>query len=99
MRAEHNPGRAKPIRIITFICVGLMLFVGIIQAVHVHTENSKLPSHECSVCSVAHAGIIRNAVQNPVPIFVHTESVSIAAVASKSAGVILSFRIRPPPAV
>jgi hypothetical protein len=81
------------------LCVLLVLFIGVVQAVHVHSENSKLPSHECSICSVAHAGLIRNAIENPAPVLVQTETVAVAAVTRKSSDIVLSFRIRPPPSV
>jgi len=84
---------------LSLLCILLVTFTGVIQAVHVHTENSKLPSHECSVCSVAHAGVLSSTVYRPAPLFVRSVLVASPDVACKSFGFVSSLRIRPPPAV
>lgn len=81
------------------LCVLLVAFTGFVQAVHVHTDNSKLPGHECSVCSVAHSGVLNSAVYRPVPLFVRTVLTVLSEVAHNSFGFVSSLRIRPPPAV
>ena len=83
----------------SLLCVLLVAFVGVVQAVHVHSDNSKLPSHECSVCSVAHSGVLSTAVYRPFDLFVRAVLTVSPEVARKSSGVIFSLRIRPPPTV
>jgi len=87
------------IRVITLTCVALVMFVGILQAVHSHSEKSQLTNHDCSVCSVVHAGILHGSIQTTLPVFVQTESVFVAPVSAKSSSIVLAFRIRPPPSV
>jgi len=85
--------------VLSLLCIGLVAFIGVVQAVHVHADNSKLPSHECSICSVAHAGVLSSAVYRPVPVFVRTVLSASPEVARKSFGFVSALRIRPPPAV
>jgi len=87
------------VRGVSLLCVLLVAFTGVIQAVHVHTDNSKLPGHECSVCSVAHSGVLNSAVYRPVPLFVRTVLTVSPEVAHNSFGFVSALRIRPPPAV
>jgi hypothetical protein len=83
---------------LSLLCILLVAFTGIVQAVHVHTDNSKLPSHECSICSVAHAGVLISTVYRPVPLFVRRVLVASPQVEHSSFGFVSSLRIRPPPA-
>jgi hypothetical protein len=84
---------------LSLLCILLVTFTGVIQAVHVHTENSKLPSHECSVCSVAHSGVLSSAVYRPAPLFIRTVVTASREHTRSSFGFVSSLRIRPPPAV
>ena len=86
-------------KVLAVLCVLLVALVGGIQASHVHTDNSKLPSHECSMCSVAHAGVINNIVGPPTPSFVRTVLVVASDPISRSLEFVFSLHIRPPPAV
>jgi hypothetical protein len=89
--------KSWPIRTLGLICVLLVGFSGFAQAVHVHPENSKLPSHECSICSVAHAGVIASATYQPSPVFVRSVLFVAPDVIHQSSGFVFSLRIRPPP--
>jgi hypothetical protein len=81
------------------MCVLIVGLVGFVQAVHVHDSNSKLSSHDCTICSVAHSGVIYQAVVSPVPVLHRTvAALLVAAVVSQSSGFVCSSRIRPPPA-
>jgi len=51
------------------LCVLLILFAGFAQANHVHPTKANSPSHECSVCSVAHASAIVKTAYRAVPVF------------------------------
>src|SRR5580698_8881632 len=87
------------LKVLALLCALLVSLVGVVQATHVHSESSKLPSHECSMCSVAHAGVINNVVCPPVPLFVRTTLVVISDPISRSSEFVSSLHIRPPPAV
>jgi hypothetical protein len=82
------------------MCVLIVGLAGFIQAVHVHDSNSKLSHHDRTICSVAHSGVIYQAVVSPVPVL-HSTIVAplVAAVVTQSSGFVSSSRIRPPPAV
>jgi hypothetical protein len=92
-------GSRKDIRIAAFslLCVLLIAFTGFVQAVHVHPADSGVPSHECSLCSVAHAGVVGSPVYRPVPVFTRTTLAVPPEVTSISSIVVFSLRIRPPP--
>jgi hypothetical protein len=99
MFGRTNTGKGALLRTTALICVVLVMFAGFVQAVHSHSEKSKLASHECSVCSVAHAGVLHKAVQNPLPVFTETEAVALTVVSAKSSAAVLVHHIRPPPSV
>jgi hypothetical protein len=86
-----------PIRALGLICVLLVGFSGFAQAVHVHADNAKVPSHECSICAVAHSGVIASATYQPSPVFVRSSLFVTPDVIHQSSGFIFSLRIRPPP--
>jgi hypothetical protein len=94
-----HPRKSAFFRLLSLACIFLVGFAGFAQAVHVHSENSKLPSHECSVCSVAHAGVLGSSVFQSAPLVRHTVLVVLPETISKSSGFVLFLRIRPPPAV
>ena len=87
------------VRALCWLCVLLVTFTGVVQAVHVHPDNSKVPSHECSICSVAHAGVISQAPYRPAPVLVRAVLVAAPDAIYKSSGFVSSLRIRPPPAL
>jgi hypothetical protein len=87
------------VKIIAVISISLVLLVSAIQATHVHTEDSKIPSHECTMCSVAHAGILNHVIPPPAPLFVQTSPVVVSEPISNASGFVSSLHIRPPPAV
>lgn len=99
IRVAHTARRGALVRVLCLICILLVTFVGVVQAVHVHSENSKLPSHECSFCSVAHSGIIGYALYRPTPVFVRAVLFVVPDTVSKSSGFVSSLHIRPPPSV
>ena len=89
--------KGRGIRLLHVLCVLLVAISGFAQAIHAHPENSKLPSHECSFCSVAHSGVITSAVYRPAPVFVRTVLLVVPDAVSKSSGFVSSLHIRPPP--
>jgi hypothetical protein len=94
-----KPKTGAFVRVTTLTCIALVMYIGVLQAVHSHSEKSQLTNHDCSICSVVHAGVLHKSVQTPLPIFVQTESVVIAFVSAKSSSTVIAFRIRPPPSV
>lgn len=87
------------VKLLALAGVLLVAFSGFAQAVHVHADDSKLPSHECSLCSVAHSGAIVSVAYQPSPMFTLTELFIVSERVMPSSGFIFSLRIRPPPAV
>jgi hypothetical protein len=86
-----------PIRALGLVCVLLVGFSGFAQAVHVHADNAKLPGHECSICAVAHSGVIASATYQPSPVFVRSVLFVAPDVIHQTSGFVFSLRIRPPP--
>jgi|SRR5579862_9557968 len=86
-------------RVVSLVCVLLVAFSGFAQAVHVHADDSKLPSHECSLCSVAHSGAVVSIGYNFSPLFTLTELFIAPERVQQSSGFVFSLRIRPPPTV
>lgn len=97
MLSQPKASESTVFRLIALTCVLLVVFMGMAQAVHVHPNNSKLPSHECSICSLAHAGILNKTTQAALPVIVRTPLKLAHVVRPQSTGVFDSFCIRPPP--
>jgi len=97
MELRHKTHKNWPIKTLGLICVLLVGFSGFAQAVHVHSDNAKRPSHECSICSVAHSGVIASVTYQPSPVV--TRSVLFVApdAIHQASGFVFSLRIRPPP--
>jgi hypothetical protein len=51
---------------IAVLCVFLVVFVATVQATHVHPESAR---HDCSICSIAHAGALASGAFEATPIF------------------------------
>jgi hypothetical protein len=99
-RSMHLQAKTGAIaRVITLTCIALVVFIGLLQAVHSHSEKDQLANHDCSICSVVHLGILHKSIPTQLPIFVQTGSVVIASVSTKSSSTVLAFCIRPPPSV
>jgi len=98
--SEPRTNRARAgFKLIALAGVLLVLFSGFAQAIHVHPEDSKLPSHECSLCSVAHSGAVVSVAYQPSPEFVPAPLFVAPEALHQSSGFVFSLRIRPPPAV
>jgi hypothetical protein len=97
MEILNKTHKNRHIRGLGLICVLLVAFSGFAQAVHVHADHAKLPSHECSLCSVAHSGVIASITYQPSPVFVRSVLFVAPDVIHQSSGFVFSLRIRPPP--
>jgi hypothetical protein len=96
-RQQHAPVCARQVPL-ALLCALLMLFASFAQANHVHTDSSASANHECSVCSVAHAGALISASYQAAPVFTRSVLV-VCPEASPHSLLLTSFRyIRPPPA-
>jgi hypothetical protein len=84
---------------LTLICALLILFAGFAQAIHVHPDNSTSPNHECSVCSVAHAGALLRTAYQPIPILTRSALVRCQEASPHSLLLTSFLYIRPPPSV
>jgi hypothetical protein len=74
-----------------------MAFTGFVQASHVHSDDSKIAGHDCSICPIAHAGVLSSANYEPTPVFIRTSVITPPTQISKSSDFILTVHIRPPP--
>jgi hypothetical protein len=97
MDRESKEQFGTPSAALSLICVLLILFAGFAQANHVHTDTSGSANHECSVCSVAHAGALINVAYRPVPVFVRSILVLRQEASPKSLLFASFLYIRPPP--
>lgn len=96
-RAAYITQSERRLKILALLCVLLAVFVAAVQAVHVHTDDSNIPSHECTMCAVAHAGILNTTVSPPAPLFVETTLALVFEPISKTSEFVSSLHIRPPP--
>lgn len=90
---------SKRVRLISLLCVLLVAFTGTVQAIHVHSDNAKLPAHDCSLCSVAHAGVIGGNVYQLAPALSRAYTSSAPEYSAHSTEPLFSLNIRPPPAL
>jgi len=81
------------------ICVLLVLFIGFVAAVHSHPDNSRADERSCSVCVLAHAGVVPVALSAPVPVFASSAVHLTRTVSPLSLLFVSSLYIRPPPVV
>ena len=81
------------------ICVGLILFIGFVAAVHSHSDSSGTDERSCSVCALAHAGVVPVALAAPVPVFATYALYVTRADSPRSLLAVSSLYIRPPPVV
>ena len=84
-------------QLLCLVCVLAMAFTGFVQVSHFHPDGSKLPGHDCSICPIAHAGVLSSANYEPTPVFIRTFVVAPATQLSESSDFIFTLHIRPPP--
>lgn len=86
-------------KLLPLLCLFLAAYIGTVQVVHVHSASSKLPSHDCSVCSAAHSGAIATVAYHAAPVLFHGRLVVVSDVSSGCMTPESSLYIRPPPSV
>ncbi len=99
IRRPHPRELSLAYRAGALACVLLALFIGTVAAIHAHPDTSKTPEHSCSICAMAHSGVVAVAVSTPAPIFTSSALQIISAPGLRSLLLISSLYIRPPPAV
>ena len=83
---------------LSLLCVLLIAFAGFVQSTHVHNDQPNSPSHECSVCSVVHAGVLPYSTTLPIPVIFESAHV-VREEASPKLFAFASYHFsRPPPA-
>jgi|SRR5450432_4749054 hypothetical protein len=81
------------------VCVGLVLFIGFVAVVHSHPDNSRADERSCSVCALAHSGVVPVVLSAPVPVFASYALYVTLADSPRSLLFVSSLYIRPPPVV
>src|SRR5215469_212951 len=81
------------------VCILLIFVTGFVAAVHYHADQSPASDRLCSVCALAHAGIVPVELGPQVPIFVPSAVSEPTAATPGSLLLVSSHFIRPPPAV
>ena len=80
-------------------CVLLVIFIGTVSAVHAHPDTSKAPEHSCSICALAHSGVVAVTVSTPAPVLARYTVDATPAAGPRTLLLVYSLYIRPPPAV
>ncbi len=92
---RKNRGRYS--QLVSLLCVGLMLVVGTVQAVHMHPDNEKAPRHTCSICSTPNAKL-NTAHASPVPVMATAPLAIVETAESRIFRPAIAKFVRPPPA-
>src|SRR5260221_10177638 len=98
-RSIHPRALTLSHRASAVVCVLLVLFIGLVAAVHSHPNASRAPERSCSVCALAHAGVVPVALSTPVPVFASSAVYVTRADSPRSLLLVSSLYIRPPPVV
>lgn len=93
----RTPTRAY--RAAAVVCVFLIVLVGFVAAVHFHSDSGTAADRACSVCALAHAGVLPAELHSQLLIFVPTQISQAAEPALASLLSVSAHSIRPPPAV
>lgn len=94
---HHRTGRRGHFAVLSLLCILLVAFAGFVQATHVHSDRPDSANHECSVCSVAHAGVLPYVAVSSIPIVFESVLVSREGASPKSLLLASFLYIRPPP--
>jgi len=97
IRLVHPRALTVSRRASAVVCILLVLFIGFVSAIHSHSDAARTPEHSCSVCALAHAGVVPVQLSAPVPIFASTALHLTTADSPHSLLLVSSLHIRPPP--
>jgi hypothetical protein len=95
----HLRTRARMFRAAAVLCVFLIFLTGFIAAVHFHAAGPGTSDRACSVCALAHSGVVPVISGQQSPILVPSVISEAAPASSHSLLLVSSQFIRPPPAV
>lgn len=98
MKDVGKPGIASRSAVLALFCAALILLAGFAQANHVHNDGSGA-SHECSLCSVAHAGAAIQASFQLSPAFSRTRLTRCPEASPQPLLLATFLYIRPPPSI
>jgi len=79
------------------LCVFLILLTGFIAAVHFHSDAPQMSDHSCSVCALAHAGVVPVELLLQAPILVPSLFSGASSESSHSLLLVILQVVRPPP--
>jgi hypothetical protein len=79
------------------VCVLLVCLTGFISAAHVHPAKANAPDRSCSVCAMAHAGVVPVELGSPIPVFTSSGTLEESAESVPSFALHSALYIRPPP--
>jgi hypothetical protein len=96
---DYMARKGALVRAVTLICIVVVMIAASAQASHVHSKNSKLGQHDCSVCSVAHSGVLVTSAYRQAPSFSPSAFIHLQSVSLNSFLLVSSLHIRPPPSV
>jgi hypothetical protein len=92
---QRTPG----FRAISAVCVLLVCLTGFITAVHIHPARANAPDRSCSVCAMAHAGVVPVELTSPAPALSSSGTLEESAESAPSFALHSALYIRPPPLV
>ena len=78
------------------LCVLLVLFISFVAVAHSHSSDSNT-DRSCSICALAHAGVVPVEIASQIPILIPAVISETAAESSRSLLLVSSSYIRPPP--
>jgi hypothetical protein len=84
-------------RLVSLLCILLISGLAIAQAVHVHSSDSNLPNHSCTVCSAVHNASQAETVFLFRPAPDDFATIAVRAHLIRSFRIVPSLFIRPPP--
>jgi hypothetical protein len=96
MTLQFQPRKTAIAQAIAVLCVFLVFFVASAQAIHSHPNSIR---HDCSVCSIAHAGVIATSAYQAALMFRPTALEICAGERASSFRPAVTHFIRPPPSV
>ena len=86
-------------RSVVVLCVVLTFLIGFIAATHFHPQGSADIDRSCSICALAHSGVVEVELGPQVPILNRSELAETSVETSYPLLLISEHFIRPPPAV
>ena len=89
--------RGEWARLVSLVCVVLLLVMGTAQAVHSHPDETKAPRHTCSICSTPNAKL-NTAEVSLAPVIVASPLADIETSTPRIFRPATVHFVRPPPA-